>query len=151
GRMSRLSRGMVYGLTGALLSMLAWYIVERCMGESLPGSEILVGVATGLGVLIGYPDRDTQGGMAAVTISLCLIFLAKIVSFARTPPEPTPLELVKHQAVAVSLAHELIDQKNVKDADAIARHWDSTLRDAARQVAAMRPEELDRRWSACPK
>src|SRR5262245_29337202 len=108
--MSNKARGLVYSFVGAALAVLLWYLLEKAVMGHVGGREIAIAVLAGLGALLGYPERDFQGGIMASGATFSVVLATKLVAFWMSPAPPAPPS-AKQRAVAVALAHEMLDQR----------------------------------------
>lgn len=155
-RMGAFMLGCVLSLVGALIGAGIWIGVAMATEYEIGWIAWGVGGLAGLGMAMGYRDRNVKAGLVASVMALfgvvfakVMVFVLVIMSLAQTYSKAAENDIqAQRELVTQAITEEILSKQKKPLTDrAEDRAYRQANADAVKQVAAMSDDEVRKRWA----
>lgn len=148
----RLMTGVMLSAAGALVGAAIWFGITIASDYELGIIAWLVGLLSGYGMLWGYGQTSSKGGVVAAINAVVGILFAKfaIVAYViyaiSTASSDRPA--IQRATVAAAITEEKLTQKGIHDEESREREWEGLYKESLREVSRMDDETVKIRHDA---
>lgn len=148
----RLMTGVMLSAAGALVGAAIWFGITIASDYELGLIAWLVGLLSGYGMLWGYGQTSSKGGVVAAINAVVGILFAKLaivayVIYAMTTAS-SDRPAIQRATVAAAITEEKLEQKGIHDEADRLREWEGLYKESLLEVARMDDETVKLRHDA---
>ena len=144
--------GIAFSSIGALIGAAIWTVVAMTTGYSIGWIAWGVGVLAGIGMKLGYRNQSTSAGVAAASVALAGVLVAKVaifgfVMYAVITGDTNDIDM-QREYVKGNMTYQILEDRGISTEDYSEEEWESAYDEVSPRVDSMSDEEIREKWQA---